>query len=65
MSSKVSEVIARLEQAGFQSRGGKGGHSNFAHPNVAKPITVSGNLSADARRYQERVVERAIRESKS
>ena len=28
-------------------------------------ITISGNLSADAKRYQERIVERAIRESKS
>ena len=65
MPPKVSELIARLEQAGFQNRGGKGSHRNFAHPNVAKPITISGSLGADARRYQERLVERPIRESKS
>ena len=44
MPPKVSELIARLEQAGFQNRGGKGSHRNFVHPNVAKPITISGNL---------------------
>ena len=65
MPPKVSELIARLEQAGFQNRGGKGSHRNFVHPNVALPITISGNLGTDARHYQERVVERAIRESKS
>ncbi len=65
MPPKVSELIARLEQAGFQNRGGKGSHRNFVHPNVTKPITISGNLSADAKRYQERLVQQAIRESKS
>ena len=65
MPPKVSELIARLERAGFQHRGGKGSHRNFVHPNVALPITISGNLSADAKRYQERLVQQAIRESKS
>ena len=36
MPPKVSELIARLEQAGFQNRGGKGSHRNFVHPNVTK-----------------------------
>lgn len=65
MPPKVSELIVRLERAGFQRRGGKGSHRNFVHPNVTKPITISGNLGADAKRYRERIVQWAIRESKS
>ncbi|MDE0240630.1 MAG: type II toxin-antitoxin system HicA family toxin [bacterium] len=65
MPPKVSELIARLERAGFQNRGGKGSHRKFVHPNVTLPITISGNLGTDARRYQERIVQWAIRESKS
>jgi predicted RNA binding protein YcfA (HicA-like mRNA interferase family) len=62
---KVRELIAELERAGFVNRGGKGSHRNFVHPNVAKPITVSGGPGDDAKHYQERAVRRAIEESKS
>ena len=54
-----------LEQAGFVNRGGKGSHRNYAHPKVKKPITISGALGADAKRYQVRAVGLAIKESKS
>jgi predicted RNA binding protein YcfA (HicA-like mRNA interferase family) len=62
---KVRELIAELERAGFLDRGGKGSHGNFVHPNVAKPVTVSGPPGDDAKHYQERAVRRAIEESKS
>jgi predicted RNA binding protein YcfA (HicA-like mRNA interferase family) len=62
---KVRELIAELERAGFVNRGGKGSHRNFVHPNVAKPIAVSGAPGDDAKHYQERAVRRAIEESKS
>ena len=65
MPSKVRELIAELERAGFVNRGGKGSHRNFVHPKVAKPITVSGAPRDDAKHYQERAVRRAIEESKS
>ena len=42
-------------------RGGKGSHRNFTHSQGAK-ITLSGNASHDAKRYQERDVEKAVRE---
>ena len=35
------------------------------HPNVAKPVTVSGGAGDDAKHYQERAVRRAIEESKT
>jgi predicted RNA binding protein YcfA (HicA-like mRNA interferase family) len=62
---KLRELIAELEQAGFENRGGKGSHRNFAHPRVARPVTISGNPGDDAKMYQERAVKRAIEESRS
>jgi predicted RNA binding protein YcfA (HicA-like mRNA interferase family) len=61
---KIRELIAELEQAGFVDRGGKGSHRNFVHPRIAKPITVSGKLSDDAKHYQIRAVRLAIEEAK-
>jgi predicted RNA binding protein YcfA (HicA-like mRNA interferase family) len=57
--------MSELEQAGFVNRGGKGSHRNFSHPKVARPITISGALGDDAKRYQVRAVAAAIKESKS
>jgi predicted RNA binding protein YcfA (HicA-like mRNA interferase family) len=62
---KIRELIADLEAAGFENRGGKGSHRNFVHANVAKPVTLSGNAGDDAKKYQERSVNKAIEESKS
>ena len=61
MPRKVRELIRDLKKAGFIDRGGKGSHRNLTHPKGAK-ITLSGNPSQDAKKYQEREVERAIRE---
>lgn len=63
MPKKIRELIRTLKRAGFEDRGGKGSHRNFSHPNGAK-LTLSGNPSEDAKRYQERDVERALREAK-
>ena len=65
MTRKVRELIEELEGSGFENRGGKGSHRNFVHPNVTRPITISGNPGDDAKKYQERAVKRAIEESKS
>ena len=63
MPKKVRELIRVLKAAGFVNRGGKGSHRNFVHPHGAK-ITLSGKGSNDAKRYQERDVENALREVK-
>jgi len=60
---KVRDLIADVERAGFVERGGNGSHRNFVHPNVAKPITISGKPGDDAKRYQIRAVRLAIEES--
>lgn len=63
MPPKIRDLIERLEKAGFVNRGGKGSHRNFLHPKRTKPITVSGQLGDDAKKYQERAVDRAIEEA--
>lgn len=65
MPRKVRELIADLEAAGFEDRGGKGSHRNFVHPKVPKSVTISGKPGDDAKQYQERAVKRVIEESKS
>jgi predicted RNA binding protein YcfA (HicA-like mRNA interferase family) len=62
MPPKVRELISKLESAGFESRGGKGSHRNYVHPQVSKPVTISGKLGDDAKQYQVRVAERALEE---
>ncbi len=63
MPRKIRELIRDLERAGFANRGGKGSHRNFEHPRGVR-ITVSGKSGDDAKRYQEREVQRKIEESK-
>jgi predicted RNA binding protein YcfA (HicA-like mRNA interferase family) len=60
----VRQLIADLERAGFVNRGGKGSHRNFVHPNIARPVVISGNLGDDAKHYQVRAAQLAIEESK-
>jgi len=61
---KIRELIKDLKSAGFADRGGKGSHRNYAHPNVARPVTISGSKGDDAKQYQIRAVKMAIEESK-
>jgi len=64
MPKKIKELINALENAGFVNRGGKGSHRNFTHPALVKPVVISGNMGDDAKKYQERAVEAAIKETK-
>ena len=63
MPKKIRELVQSLKKAGFVDRGGKGSHRNFKHSSGTK-ITISGNPGHDAKKYQERDVEKAIREVK-
>ena len=63
MPPKIRELVKNLERAGFRNRGGKGSHRNFVHPNVSKPVTISGKLGNDAKKYQVRAVEKAVQEA--
>jgi predicted RNA binding protein YcfA (HicA-like mRNA interferase family) len=59
MPRKVRQLIADLEKAGFENRGGKGSHRNFTHPKGVR-VTLSGQSGDDAKHYQERDVRRAV-----
>ena len=63
MPRKIRDLIRDLKSAGFDYRSGKGGHRNYVHPNVRKPITISGKLGDDAKHYQEKAVKLAIKEA--
>ena len=64
MPRKIRDLIKELEKAGFVDRGGKGSHRNFVHHELAKPVTISGKVGDDVRRYQEKAVKLAIKELK-
>jgi len=49
MPKKIRELIGELEKAGFFNRGGKGSHRNFVHPDVMKPVVISGKMGDDAK----------------
>ena len=63
MPKKIRQLIADLERAGFINRGGKGNHRNYLHPKGIA-VTVSGNPGDDAKKYQEKEVERKIQRVK-
>jgi predicted RNA binding protein YcfA (HicA-like mRNA interferase family) len=62
MPRKIRELIRDLQKAGFEDRGGKGSHRNFKH-SCGTRITVSGKSGQDAKKYQERDVEQALKEA--
>jgi predicted RNA binding protein YcfA (HicA-like mRNA interferase family) len=57
---KIRQLIAELESAGFENRGGKDSHRNFRHLATGIKITVSGKPGDDAKLYQEKDLKRAI-----
>ena len=64
MPKKIRELISALKKRGFVDRGGKGSLRNFIHDQGIR-ITISGQPGSDAKRYQERAVDEAIRKVKN
>ena len=62
MPKKIRELKQMLRQAGFTEIPGKGSHTNWIHPLYAGKLTVSGKDGNDAKRYQEKDVQKAIDE---
>ena len=62
MPKKIRELKQILRKSGFTEIVGKGSHTNWTHPNYIGKLTVSGQDSADAKRYQEKDVSLAIQE---
>lgn len=62
MPKKIRELKQVLRKAGFTEIVGKGSHTNWTHPYYIGKLTVSGQDSADAKRYQEKDVNLAVQE---
>jgi len=62
MPKKVRELKKMLRQVGFIEIPGKGSHTNWMHPLYEGKLTISGNDGNDAKRYQEKDVQKAINE---
>jgi predicted RNA binding protein YcfA (HicA-like mRNA interferase family) len=64
MPKKIRELKAMLRKAGFTMRPGKGSHTNWYHPKLpSKGVTIAGSDGDDAKQYQEKQVNAAIREA--
>jgi predicted RNA binding protein YcfA (HicA-like mRNA interferase family) len=61
---KIRQLVADLERAGFVVvPGGKGSHRKFRHPKSPGSVILSGHDGDDAKRYQEKQVRNAVRET--
>ena len=66
MPKKIRELKAMLSQVGFVclSKRGKGSHSIWRHPLYQDDVRLSGNDGKDAKPYQEKAVNKAVKEVK-
>lgn len=63
MPKKIRQLVEDLRTAGFELiSGGKGSHRKLTHVDYQGIVTLSGKDGDDAKRYQERQVQRAIEE---
>ena len=62
MPQKIRDLLKALRDAGFKEipGAGKGSHRKLVHSKYPGAVTVSGNPSDDAKRYQERQITQAI-----
>ena len=65
MPPRVRDLIAELEAAGFENRGGKGSHRNYVHPRLSKPITIPANLGMTPSDTRYALLERRSRSLKN
>ena len=64
MPQKIRELKATLRKAGFDFRSGRGSHTVWTHPKLSAredAIVLSGGDGDDAKPYQARDVNRALR----
>ncbi|YAF96198.1 MAG: type II toxin-antitoxin system HicA family toxin [Nodularia sp. CChRGM 3473] len=61
MPKKIRELKSLLLQAGFTCHPGKGSHTNWYHILLPGRVTISGKDGNDAKAYQEKDVNNAIK----
>jgi len=64
MPKKIRELKSLLSKAGFTCLPGKGSHTKWFHPLLPGKLTLSGKDGDDAKPYQEKDVNGAIRRIK-
>lgn len=62
MPRKIRELKAMLLKAGFYSQPGKGSHTVWRHPALSTKLTISTRNGDDAEPYQERQVQKILRQ---
>jgi predicted RNA binding protein YcfA (HicA-like mRNA interferase family) len=64
MPKKIRELKSMLSKAGFKEISGKGSHTKWFHRLFLGRITLSGKDGNDAKLYQEKEVNNAIKQVK-
>ena len=64
MPKKVRELKDILRKAGFKENSGKGSHTKWSHPLLSGKIVLSGKDGNDAKPYQEKDVDKALKRLK-
>jgi predicted RNA binding protein YcfA (HicA-like mRNA interferase family) len=62
MPRKIRELKSLLLKAGFAYESAKGSHTKWSHPLIPGKLTLSGKDSGDAKAYQEKDVDDALRQ---
>jgi predicted RNA binding protein YcfA (HicA-like mRNA interferase family) len=65
MPKKIRELKSMLRRAGWIEiqGGGKGSHTKWAHPRIARRVILSGNDGDDAKPRQQKDIDVAVREA--
>jgi predicted RNA binding protein YcfA (HicA-like mRNA interferase family) len=61
MPQKIRELKSLLLKAGFACDSGKGSHTKWSHPLLSGKLILSGKDCSDAKLYQEKDVDNALK----
>jgi predicted RNA binding protein YcfA (HicA-like mRNA interferase family) len=62
MPRKIRELKSLLLKAGFAYESAKGSHTKWSHPLIPGKLTLSGKDGGDAKPYQEKDVDDALKQ---
>ncbi len=62
MPKKIRELKKMLRKAGFIENPAKGSHTKWSHPLLSGKLTLSGKDGDDAKSYQEKDVNNALKQ---
>ncbi len=62
MPKKIRELKTLLRKSGFTEEPAKGSHTKWSHPLLSGKLTLSGKDGEDAKPYQEKDVNNALKQ---